>query len=507
MLFEHRTSDIGHRTSNDRQQEKPWLSGSFALPETVPCEKIREGEASGEPGFETASPAEEITGPVRSQYWILVGWAVFFLMAFGAPVGAQDGDENERFLGSLWLDLQETSTLNGFVDVRGGVRMQDDWYEDDVSLGESRLQLEYEGEVGPLLLEVTGDLLYDAVETYHHVDLESGDGWFDLREAAVSFTPASFMDVKAGRQVLTWGTGDLLFINDLFPKDWNSFFTGRDEEYLKAPSDAMKASFFSEFLNLDVVYTPRFDANRSPDNQRLSQYNWVGDMRVGNNVEMDLEQPDGWFRDDEVALRFHRLVGGYECALYVYHGFWKDPKGFDTTEQEATYPDLSVVGGSVRGPVAKGIGNIEFGYYHSSDDQDGDDWLVPNSQVRFLLGYEQEVARDLTAGVQYYLEYMENYGDYERNLPTAYAEADRDRHVITLRLTQLLLQQTLAASVFAYWSPSDMDMYIRPQISYDVTDQLKVDVGGNVFLGEEQTTFFGQFDDNSNVYAGVRYAF
>ncbi len=62
--------------------------------------------------------------------------------------------------------------------------------------------------------------------------------------------------ITLGRQILTWGTGDLVFINDLFPKDWVSFFIGRDVEYLKAPSDALKVSAFSSWANLDLVYTP-----------------------------------------------------------------------------------------------------------------------------------------------------------------------------------------------------------------------------------------------------------
>jgi hypothetical protein len=70
------------------------------------------------------------------------------------------------------------------------------------------------------------------------------------------------MDVKLGRQILTWGTGDLIFINDLFPKDWISFFIGRDTDYLKAPSDAIKVSLFGEQANLDIVYTPQFDSDR-----------------------------------------------------------------------------------------------------------------------------------------------------------------------------------------------------------------------------------------------------
>ena len=46
--------------------------------------------------------------------------------------------------------------------------------------------------------------------------------------------------------MLTWGTGDLLFINDLFPKNWKSLAIGRDDEYLKDPSGAVKASFFHD---------------------------------------------------------------------------------------------------------------------------------------------------------------------------------------------------------------------------------------------------------------------
>ncbi|MCK5806245.1 MAG: hypothetical protein KAI66_25665, partial [Lentisphaeria bacterium] len=216
---------------------------------------------------------------------------------------------------------------------------------------------------------------------------------------------------------------------------------------------------------------------------------------------------DDWFEDYEIALRLYRNLHGYEYALYAYHGFWKDPKGYDMNTRQATFPDLSVFGASVRGTVGPGIGNAELGYYDSRDDRDGDDWLVPNSQFRFLVGYEQEIARDFTGGVQYYLEYMEDHGAYARNQPTGYPVADEDRHLLTLRLTKLLLQQNLSVSLFVYWSPSDKDAYLRPKVHYKVTDHLSVVAGGNVFLGEERHTFFGQFDDNTNVYAGARYSF
>ena len=42
--------------------------------------------------------------------------------------------------------------------------------------------------------------------------------------------------LRAGRQVITWGVGDLLFINDTFPKDWVAMFTGQPMQYLNLPT-------------------------------------------------------------------------------------------------------------------------------------------------------------------------------------------------------------------------------------------------------------------------------
>ena len=349
--------------------------------------------------------------------------------------------------------------------------------------------------------------MYDEVDSDHDVNPETGRGWFDLREAFVSTRATSFLDLKAGRQILTWGTGDLIFINDLFPKDFVSFFIGRDTEYLKAPSDAVKASMFSRCLNLDVVYTPRFDADRYIDGRRVSFYSPAAGGIVGHDAIVRVDRPDRWFVDDEIALRLYRNLGAVEVAAYGYRGYWKSPAGVNLTTGEAIFPRLTVGGASVRGPLAGGIVYSELGYYRSGDDTSGSDPAVNNSELRWLVGYEREVARDLSMGVQYYLESMSDHSDYRRSLPAGVPKRDENRHVLTLRMTQLLLQQNLTLGLFAYWVPSDADGYIRPKIQYKIDDHWNVELGGNVFVGNRNDTFFGQFDQNSNVYASARYGF
>ncbi len=76
-----------------------------------------------------------------------------------------------------------------------------------------------------------------------------------------------------------------------------------------------------------------------------------------------------------------------------------------------------------------------------------------------------------------------------------------------MRLTQFLGHQTWKLSLFAYYSPADNDYLLQPQLSYKVSDDLSVALGGNVFGGEKRTTFFGQFDQDDNAYLNLRYDF
>ena len=404
------------------------------------------------------------------------------------------------------LDRLDIS-VHGFADVRGGVRTADDPNQKDTSLAELRVQgdIQRVGDLATWLLRF--DIVHDGVLDDVETDLETGAGIVDLREANVLFSPLSWMDMKIGRQILTWGTGDLLFINDVFPKDWPAFFIGRDVPYLKAPSDAVLLSVFPTWANIDVAYTPRFDPDRYISGERISFWNSMAGMRTGRRNVVEVDKPDEWFDDDETAVRISRNLSGYEVALYGYQGFWKSPKGFDPATTNATFPELIAAGVSLRGPMGKGLFNIEAGFYSSEEDTRGDDPFVPNSEARLLAGYERELARELTAKLQYYVEFMQDHDAYEGSLPPGMSAAKEYRDVVTLRLTRQAFSQNVTASLFLYWSPADKDGYARPNVSYKITDLWLASIGANLFAGEEDQTFFNQFEKNNNIYAALRYSF
>ncbi len=279
-------------------------------------------------------------------------------------------------------------------------------------------------------------------------------------------------------------------------------------EYLKAPSDALTAGWYNDLVNLELVYIPKFDRDRIITGERISWYDPLFDRFRGNDSELDYNKPDDWFEDDEWAMRAYRRVGDWEIAAYGYTGYWKSPGGqIMTMPPVAIFPRLDAYGASARGTLGPGIFNVEVAYYNSRDDTDGDDPGINNSEFRALVGYEQELAKDFTGATQLYIEHMMDHDNYTRTLPAAIEAREQDRLVWTLRLTKQLLQQNLTLSWFSFYSPTDKDAFLRPKATYKVTDDWSVEGGLNIFLGAENHTFFGQFENNTAAYVGARYSF
>ncbi len=418
------------------------------------------------------------------------------LLATGTAL-AQDAS------GDAWGDDpwgEEASAFSwfGFVEGAGAWRTQSNpAIDEDMTLEELRLQLEGEYLTDRTTWTFKADGLLDGIE-----DELTGE----VREAMVAFSPGTRVDVRLGRQVLTWGTGDLLFLNDLFPKDWQSFLSGRDDDYLKAPSDAARFSWFGEAVNLEAVITPRFEPDRYVDGTRLSYFDPARSEIVATMPTA--EAPSHTVDNAELALRLYGLVGAREWALYGYRGFFGQPTAFDAARGVNTFARLNSLGASLRAPLAGGIYHLEAAWYDSADDRDGDDPNVPNSELRLLGGFERELVTNLTASTQYYLEWRQDYDAFAANYPFDPADRpDEVRHVVSLRLNYAMWRDNLILGVMTFYSPSDDDAFLRPTARWRYSDRLEFNAGANLFVGEQDHTFYGQFEENSNLFLRARYRF
>ena len=357
---------------------------------------------------------------------------------------------------------------------------------------EERAQLKLDASGGAWRLLAKGDFAYDHLG---HQDRS------ELREGYVDYT-ADNWDMRIGRQVITWGTGDLVFVNDVFPKDYEALFAGRPLEYLKRGVDAVKLGAYPGFANFELVLSPDFRASRTPDPRRFHLYDPMPAVTDRETVKPD---------QGDAGLRIYREVAGYDAALYLYRGFQSTPSMRPDNMTAPTkisyfYPQLSVYGASVSGRAGEGVLNLEAAYYDSRQNRSGNDFAVPNSQTRLLAGYQIQPAEDLSLGFQYYAEIMQNYGAYLAVLPAGFPVEKRWSHTVTARLTQFFRHQTLRLSAYASYNVSNGDHFVNPELRYSFTDKVWGAVGANYFGGKPWGQF-GQLSHDDNVYLQVRYEF
>lgn len=413
---------------------------------------------------------------------------------------------------SLQSSVKAEIYMDGFVQgLFGGNLDEDNPAETDYSASETRMQLRLEdiGDRAEIFTRL--DFTYDGALNDENYDWE-------LREAYLKFRMGQNFDFKVGRQILTWGTGDYLFINDVFAKDYRSFFIGRDDQYLKAPQNALRMEWYNGLGNISLIVMPKFEPNRLPTGRRLSYFNpMVGSIVGTEDTDMyyfEGVEPENNFRNAEVAARLQRQIGYFNAALYFYKGFYKNPLAMKYFEEYSSnmayYPKLNMYGGSIRGAFMGGIFWLEGAYLYSREDKDGDNPMVPNSSVKAFTGFERQVATNLTANIQWQVEYMTDYDNYEAetaSYPEYLLVKDEMSHLLASRVTKTYNSETVKLSGFVFYSPTDEDLYLRLLTEYKYTDELTIEVGANIFDANYMNSQFGSTALNDNAYLKVTYGF
>ena len=366
----------------------------------------------------------------------------------------------------------------------------------DLVLAEERLRLELTGaSAGGALVLARGDVFHDAV---------AGRAGGELREAYAGVA-AGPVDIRAGRQIVTWGVGDLLFIDDVFAKDWESFFSGRPMEYLKLGVDGLRLRWSPRAVSTELLFLPFFTPDDLPTPERFVFFDPFSGTPA-REEKPDLASPGS----PELALRLHRPLGGFDLSFYAYRGFWRTPSlRVEAAETTAIkfYPRLGIYGASAQRSTLGGVVSLEAGRYDSREDRAGSDPAIPNAEWRLLGGYQRQLGPDAVIGVQLYGEAMEDHGAYLNSLPPAMPVRDELRGVASVRWTQFLDYQTWKLSLFAAWSPTDEDAFIQPEATWKATDRLSLSLGANIFEGESAATFFGQLEKSDNLFMRVRFDF
>lgn len=395
--------------------------------------------------------------------------------------------------GLLATSAQADATFSGFMQQNTAVNIAEANPDGrHIKWLEERVRLQLDAADGNWRLLAKGDAAYD--------HLGRGDQ-SELREGYVDYAGGDW-DLRVGRQVVTWGYGDLVFVNDVFPKDHEALFAGRPLEYLKRGVDAVKFGAYPEFASFELVVAPSFRESRTPDTRRFHVYD---PMPTVTNRETVKPGQGDW------GLRAYRDIAGWDTAVYLYRGYQRTPSMRPdslTAPTKITYfhPELSVYGASASGRAGDGVLSLELARYDSRQDRTGSDFAVPNSQTRVLAAWQTQPWEDFSLNLQYYAEHMDDYGAYLAAQPAGFPLDKRISHTLGFRATQLLLHQTLRLSLYASRTTSNGDTFANPELRYSFTDRVSVALGANVFGGKPSGSF-GQLSRDDNAYMQWRYEF
>ncbi len=345
----------------------------------------------------------------------------------------------------------------------------------------------------------------------------TNESYVDIRELRIKYTPVSWMDLSVGRQVSTWGVADMLFINDLFPKNWVANFSGRDMEAMKDSSNSIRLTSYFGGFTWDVVYHPEFSPDTTPSGCKFTTFNPNSGSRIVNLGSCGQDNPltttnreDGAFKHGELATALKKQIGSYNLALYGYSGFYKNPKSMMMVGSNVFpyYSRLNVWGGSAEGQLGPGIFSFETGLYDSREDKSGDDPMIENSALKYLLGYKIDLSANLSVGVQVYQEKMMDYDNYVATYSNSIIEKKTELSTTyTLRVTLKLQQETLWINLFSYIRPDDKDTFTKFDITKRFDDNFSFVTGVNIFTGDEDynNREFGMLRDDDNLFVRVKY--
>lgn len=363
---------------------------------------------------------------------------------------AQDGD-------SLRVNVK------GFVDTYHAVRSEqpNDWMS-----SRTRVRGEVTIEKGNTGAYVSANLIHNAI-------LKDRSG-FQLREAYAYYSDDHW-DVRAGRQIITWGVADALRLTDIIsPMDYTEFLA-QDYDDIRIPVGALRLRYSREKWCFEAVAIPVSSFFELPTDDKNP---WsVGPLPIG-------DEPNRCLSNMEYGGRLSFFLSGIDFSFSALHTWNKMPVFCDGIGQ---YRRMTMLGADVSVPVGKFVVRGEVAEYLDEAQTFG-----RAASTNALLGIDWYAGNDWSISAQYSHKYIASGNN-------------RNSGLATLRISKELLHNTLALQSFAYVDVTNGGVYNRLSADYAINDQLHATIGYDYFHADRG--MFTIYKKNSELFFKLKYSF
>jgi len=375
----------------------------------------------------------------------------------------------------------------------------------------SSRSLDDEKDLTPLQLWIRSSATFGHGDTRFRL---YGEGWTEvqpnatdshtdgrLREAYAQLSLGSF-ELRGGWQIFAWGRADGINPTDNLTPRQLTFMT-RDTEDQRFGTPALRGTWFSGPISMNLIWLPGFDASELPWPKQAPERH---DVEPSNRVTQ-------W------ATRLELVRGDIEGSLSYFDGYDVLPSQAIMTPSS---PQILVIHGRSKiagADFAKALGRVvlrsELAHTETAAAQPGA-IFVKQPQWYVVAGGERTFGEYLDINLQYYYRHVDGnatpYGLPAAVQPIARVFAvtaqqyDRIDHGLTLRVADQWWNETLEASVSGVLSLERRAFLLRPMIKYRAADAWTISIGAEVFRGDDRT-LYGFLKSNSASYIELRWGF
>jgi hypothetical protein len=337
-------------------------------------------------------------------------------------------------------------------------------------------------------------------ENYTEQVLDDYEKELEIEDAYIQGNLTDSLDLKAGRQIVVWGTFDNLRVTDVLnPLDLRvPGLTDIDD--LRLPVTMIKLDYYFSHWNLSGMVLPEIRFSKLPV--------FGSDFYPFQAPAPPEDIPQDGFENAEFAASLSGTFGGWDLAFYWADIYDDAPH----TELVSPGPPPQLEQKHARIKMVGAAFNIAAGNWLLKAETAWFDGLrftnTPNVEYsRFDLGAGVEYAgfQDATVSLEAANRHI---NDYNKLLEQSPDEIRENEFQWALRITKDFINDTLTLTLLAatFGIKADDGSFERFDTEYDVTDAVSVR-GGVVFYQSGDLGRFKNIGDNDRLFFEIKYSF
>jgi hypothetical protein len=391
---------------------------------------------------------------------------------------------------SAFLNPNLDLDLSGYVETRHCFQAKS---PNDSLASETLARVEGRASTADISLFASVDL-----SANHRFGDESG---VSIHEAYVDYVSSAW-DLRAGRQIITWGNADGVRITDnISPSDLSEYIT-RDFDEIRMAVDALKIRFFGTHGTVELIYIPFFKAGILPEDD--SPWAVGGFSSTSGDAE-----PGKGLENGEFGAKYSFFLPGFDFALSYFYT-WNDFPDYSFTRKSGEISDaylvtpqfnrLHIAGLEFSKPYEDFVFRGEAAFFHGRrySSRDRDLPLQKKDHVKWLLGVDWYPGSNWSLLCQV-------TGDRILGFSDTIAQ-EKHTTMVTVNLSRKLLRERLILSGMHYYTMDVGDSLTRLSGEYEVMDGFSLFLGSDIFKGDREGDY-GRYRDNTQVWVKAKYSF